>query len=283
MRIRTLLLAKAIPSAIAFALIASGLLAQGIAQPQTPPQQQRTRRSQRVHMPKIEVTSPDGKLKFILLPNAERLTFTLTMGAATVIEPSPIAMTLDGYDLSSGVVFGDTQRYQTDETYPWYGAHSTAVDQSNGAKIALVHDLSLTQYVLEVRAFNEGVAFRHVIPGEENRTRVPDEYSCFLIPDGSTVWYGGLADGHYETEYASKPIADVQPGEWAGPPLTLRLPHEAGYASITEANLVNYSGMGLESDGHRGWVIGLGHRQPLNWPFELRYGREEGARLGKPA
>src|SRR5436309_15198815 len=28
---------------------------------------------------------------------------------------------------------------------------------------------------------------------------------------------------------------------------------------------------------------GLGHRQPLNWPFELRYGREEAKRLGKPA
>ena len=29
--------------------------------------------------------------------------------------------------------------------------------------------------------------------------------------------------------------------------------------------------------------IGLGHRQPLNYPYELRYGREEAKRLGKPA
>ena len=28
---------------------------------------------------------------------------------------------------------------------------------------------------------------------------------------------------------------------------------------------------------------GLGHRQPLNWPFELRYGRDEAKRLGKPS
>jgi alpha-glucosidase len=41
--------------------------------------------------------------------------------------------------------------------------------------------------------------------------------------------------------------------------------------------------MGLEADGRRGWTIGLGHRQPLNYPFELRYGRDEGRRLGRAA
>ena len=41
--------------------------------------------------------------------------------------------------------------------------------------------------------------------------------------------------------------------------------------------------MALEADGRRGWTIGLGHRQPLNYPYELRYGRDEGKRLGKPA
>lgn len=41
--------------------------------------------------------------------------------------------------------------------------------------------------------------------------------------------------------------------------------------------------MALEADGRRGWTIGLGHRQPLNYPFELRYSRAEAKRLGQPA
>ena len=65
--------------------------------------------------------------------------------------------------------------------------------------------------------------------------------------------------------------------------LAFKLPGDAGYGSITEANLVNYSGMALEAAGRRGLVTGLGHRQPLNYPYELRYGREEAKRLGKPA
>jgi alpha-glucosidase len=234
-------------------------------------------------MQEVQVTSPDGKIKFTILPNAERLTFSVTIGNTVVIEPSPIVMKLDGYDLSSGVVFNNLERYSIDESYPWNGASSTAVNRCNGVKLSLTHDLSFTSYTLEIRVFNDGVAYRHAISGEENTLRTPDEYSAFIIPDGSTLWYGGLADGHYETEFMKKNISEVHAGEWAGPPLTFKLPLDAGYASITEANLVNYSGMGLEADGRRGWITGLGHRQPLNWPFELRYGSEEAKRLGKPA
>jgi alpha-glucosidase len=267
------------------ALTALVLIAAAFAQTQTPAQSQaqRTRRSTRVHMEQVQVTSPDGKVKFTVFPNAERLTYAVTASEAAVIDPSPIIMQLDGYDLSAGVVFQNVERYEVNQSYPWYGAHSTATNHAKGAKISLINDLSFTPYTLEVQVFNDGVAYRHVIPGESNASRVPDEYSSFVIPAGSTVWYGGLEGGHYETEYLKKDISEVQPGEWAGPPLTIKLPRDLGYAAITEANLVNYSGMALEADGRRGWTIGLGHRQPLNWPFELRYGRDEGKRLGKAA
>jgi alpha-glucosidase len=242
-----------------------------------------SRRSQRIKMPEVRVTSPDGRVAFTLLANAERLTYAVTQDGVPVIQVSPIVMKLDGYDLSTGVVFKSEERSEGKETYPWYGAKSTAVSDYKGATIAITNDLTSVDYVLEIRAFNDGVAYRHVVSGSDTASRVPDEYSAFTIPEGSTVWYGGVADGHYETNYLKKDIADVQAGEWAGPPLTFKLPQNAGYAAITEANLVNYSGMALESEGQRRWIIGLGHRQPLNYPFELRYGREEAKRLGKPA
>jgi alpha-glucosidase len=233
-------------------------------------------------MKQVQVTSPDGNVKLTILPNAERLSFTVTLGDTTVLEPSTIVMNVDGYDLSTGVVFGKMERYEIDETYPWYGARSTAVNRCNGARISLQNDLSFIDYILEVRAFNDGAAFRHIIPGNKNASRVPDEYTTFVIPVGSKVWYHDLG-GHYEAEYDKNDISDVRPGQWAGPPLTFRLPGKAGYGSITEADLVNYSGMALEADGRRGWITGLGHRQPLNYPYELRYGRDEAKRLGKPA
>jgi alpha-glucosidase len=233
-------------------------------------------------MEQVQVASPDGNVKLTILPNAERLTFTVTLGDTTVLEKSTIVMNVDGYDLSAGVVFGRIERYKIDETYPWYGARSTAVNRCNGARVSLQNDLSFIDYVLEVRVFNDGAAFRHIVPGGKDASRVPDEYTTFVIPSGSTVWYHDLG-GHYEAAYKKNDISDVRSGQWAGPPLTFRLPGSADYGSITEADLVNYSGMALEADGRRGWITGLGHRQPLNYPYELRYGRDEARRLGKPA
>ena len=265
------------------AALLSGLLGPEIGLAQSQSREQRSRRLIRVvPMKQIDVRSPNGNATFSLLPNAERLTFTVKMENAAVLDPSPIAMKVDGYDLSSGVVFDTLISYTGEESYPWYGAHSVATSKYNGVKIGLRHDLSFTPYALEVRAFDDGIAFRHVIPGPDSATRVPDEYTTFLVPQNSTVWYHDM-DGHYEAEYVKQDISQVPLGQWAGPPVTIKLPNESGYAAITEANLVNYSGMGLEADGQRGWTVGLGHRQPLSYPFELRYGREEGKRLGKAA
>ena len=65
------------------------------------------RRSQRVRMEEIKVTSPDGRVEFTLLPNAERLSFIVTMGGTTVIAPSILSLKMDGYDLASGVIFSN--------------------------------------------------------------------------------------------------------------------------------------------------------------------------------
>jgi alpha-glucosidase len=245
--------------------------------------QKPSRRSERIRMEEVRVVSPDGNVSVTLLPNAERLTFTVALENTTVIDPSPILMEVDGYDLSSGVVLNGVERGEASETYPWHGVKSTASSQYRSATLSFTNDLSFINYTLELRAFNDGVAFRHVVPGDASASRVPNEFTAFTPPAGSTVWYHGLAGGHYEAPYAKKDIAAVEPGEWSGPPLTFKLPGSAGYAAITEANLVNYSGMALEADGHGGWIIGLGHRQPLNYPFELRYGRDEGRRLGQAA
>ncbi|OLE15884.1 MAG: hypothetical protein AUG83_05265 [Acidobacteria bacterium 13_1_20CM_4_57_11] len=135
------------------AVVVVGLAEAGFVQARPQSQPPRSRRSQRVHMQEVQVASPDGRIKFTILPNAERLTFTVTMGNTVVIEPSPIVMKLDGYDLSSGVVFNNLERYSIDESYLWYGAHATAVNRCNGAKLSLTHDLSFTPYTFEVRVF----------------------------------------------------------------------------------------------------------------------------------
>ena len=147
---------------------------------------------------------------------------------------------VDGVELCRDSTITKIERYRVFEKYPARGVHSTASDNCNGAKISLRHTASKTDYVLDVRAYNDGIAFRYVVPG--SGSRVPDEGTAFTIPAGSTAWFHDF-EGHYEGIHTKKGISEVKPGEWAAPPLTFKLPNGAGYASLTEAALMNYAGM----------------------------------------
>ena len=228
-----------------------------------------------------QVVSPSGSVQFKILPQEGRLQFAVTLRNKPVLETSPMRFTLDGVDLAEGANLGRVATYRVSETYPWYGAHARATNHCNGATIAVKHAASKTAYTLEVRAFNDGVAFRFLVPAGQG-PRVPDEDTTFVLPAGATVWYHDL-EGHYEGVHVKRGIDQVKAGDWAAPPLTFKLPGGAGYASITEAALVNYSGMALQADGRRGFGIRLGHRHPPSYPFRLRYGADEAKRLSKPA
>jgi alpha-glucosidase len=135
-------------------------------------------------------------------------------------------MTVDGVNICDGVKAGKADRYRVNETYPWHGVHSTAVNRANGARVALTHSGS-TNYTLEARAYNDGVAFRLIVPGADGKSRVPDETTTFRVPPGSTVWYHDF-EGHYEATHVKNVIHEVPAGDWAAPPVTFKLPGNSG-------------------------------------------------------
>ena len=228
------------------------------------------------------VKSPNSAVRMVVVVRNGRLQYSVSLRGDTVVEPSPIGLTVDGVDLGEGVEAGKVRKYKVDQTYATRGVHALAVDRCRGEQIALRHSQSGTAYTLEVRAGDSGVAFRLLVPGAASASRVPDEATAFTLPAGSTVWYHGFR-GHYEGRHTRKDAAAVEPGEWAAPPLTYQLPGNKGYASITEADLVNFSGMGLQADGHNVFRARLGHAQPPSYPYVLRYGEAEAARLSAPA
>ena len=59
--------------------------------------------------------------------------------------------------------------------------HSTATDRHREIRFSLRHAQSGTDYTLETRLFDDGVAYRFVLPGAEGTSRVPDEMSKFMI------------------------------------------------------------------------------------------------------
>jgi len=228
----------------------------------------------------VTLKSPSGQVAFALFATGPQLRYRVTRANRLAIELSSLIMRVDDVDLCHGSIIRKIERYRVNENYWTRGVHAKAINDGNGARVFCRHGSTKTEFLLEVRAYNDGVAFRFIVSG--NASRVPDEGSGFALPADSTVWYHDF-EGHYEGIHKKKTISDVGEGEWAAPPLTVKLSGNRGYAAITEAALVNYPGMGLRSDGKMGFTTVLGHALPVSHPFDLRYGKEEAQRLAKPA
>src|SRR6201988_85645 len=225
------------------------------------------------------VWSPNRNMKFELLGfEQEQLRYQIKFKGQTVIETSALGINIS--QSKSTVPHGARKvaSYSLRETFATRGVHSLGINRCNGAKFSIKSD---TNYTFEVRVFDDGVAFRYVIDGDD-QLRVPREQTSFSIPQGSVVWFHDF-QGHYEGIHAKKDISEVKSGEWAAPPLTIKLPNNIGYALITESALINYAGMGLQANGKLGFNAVLGDQLPVSYPFELRYGAAEAKRLSQPA
>lgn len=227
----------------------------------------------------ILVKSPDGRIEFRLFRQDHQLAYSINFLGEAVVKPSILSMSVNGISITDGVTIEKTERYKINETYPLLGIHAKASNQCNGAKIFIHTALHGAVVSIDVRVFNDGVAFRqNIIP--TNADNVPGETTVFNLPSKSTIWYHDLYM-HYEGVHVKKQIDEVKEGEWVAPPATFKLP-QGVYVSITEAELVKYPGMALQANGKNGLLIRLANEQPTSYPYKLRYSAEDTLRLKQP-
>ena len=228
----------------------------------------------------IIVYSPDKQVRLEVFDQRGTISYHVHYKNKAVINTSAMQISIDQTMLTSQATIGESTTYSVNETYPWYGAHSIAVNHFNGAKIKLLH--GKISFLLDVRVFNDATAFSFTIPGSKNSSRIPDESTEFNLPAGSTIWYHDL-NGHYEGQHVKKLIDSVKAGQWIAPPATFKLPDGTGYAAITEADLKDYAGMALQANGQGKLILQLAHHHPISHPYELRYSKDDIARVSKPA
>ena len=206
----------------------------------------------------LTVASPDGSLvAHVELDASRNLTYTVTKAGHVVIATSRIGVTVDGVDWGRDVHWGARQRRRIEQEYPMLGGKSLAQDVANTIAVALSRDGGGAA-TLELRAYDNGFAWRLVIPGPAGQSRrVSEEASTWTLPAGSRVWLGERNNDwklkSYAGEWRVVPVGDLpvvsQQGPVQAPPLVVELP-QGGYALVTEAALENYSGLRLRAIGH---------------------------------
>lgn len=204
--------------------------------------------------------SPDGTIAVQVFVNREgALGYSVTYKNKQVIEPSVLGITVNGIRLGDGVIIGTSKKTVVDETYATRGNHPKARNYYRLWEYPVTHKSSGKKFALQFRLYNDGVAYRYIVPGK-GAQHVDGESSSWKIMDGATTWYfERLAKGwklkSYAGEWLSAPIngfENVSPvGPVQGTPLVFKLPGNLGYAAITKAALYNYSGMRLKAIGNR--------------------------------
>jgi len=197
------------------------------------------------------LTGPKGTVRAVVATdNDGRLTLSVQQGDSTVVHPSPLGVVVDGTDLGLGAKLAAPGRREIHETLACRGVKSTAVNHCIEYTLPVTSPKAEVAWTLEVRVFDDGVAYRYRIPGDGER-HISGEATAWCLPEECPIWLQNDTN-NYEGNYYRSTVEAVATQDDAnrkgiGCPVTMERP-EGGYALITEACVFGYSGMTLRAE-----------------------------------
>jgi alpha-glucosidase len=206
--------------------------------------------------PSAIITSPDGQISLKLSGAAganDDLNYAIGFHGKQLIVPSKLGLELAGQPpLGPGMRKTAEQPETMDESYTLpVGKTREVRNHFNGVRADFV-DGSGRKLTIEARAFDDGVAFRYMVPEQPGigQVRIAHELTQFTyVRDAST--YPLILDGYqssWEDEYQLRNVSGLHQDWLIGLPYLANVPG-VGWAAITEADIENYSGMYLRRAG----------------------------------
>ncbi|MBN2162515.1 MAG: glycoside hydrolase family 97 N-terminal domain-containing protein [Pontiellaceae bacterium] len=197
----------------------------------------------------VTVVSPNGIIQIdVLADDAGNLTWSVEREGKMVFAASPLGLTVDGQNIGDSVTIGKPQSRTINETYPIYGNHSTAVNHCSETAIPVSGPGGI-EYILDVRAYDDGAAVRYRIKTKDKTHSIAGETTSFALPLDTTVRWEHY-DNSYEKPCESSLLSGIPENAPLSPPITFELGDDL-YVSLTEANNDCFPDMGLARHGNR--------------------------------
>jgi alpha-glucosidase len=208
----------------------------------------------------LTLKSPDGKITAAIQGGAH-LHYMVLFHGKPAVEDSPIGIIINGKDLGGDALFtGRPRTAEINESYPVTGVHATAINHCLATVIPIASDGQAWQ--LEVRIFNDGVAFRYRVP-VAGPMHINGEDTAWNLPTGTGLWYQGAENTSYESRFDSQIAGQLPEGLELMAPATVKFSNGVGYGMMTEANLINYSDLSLKTASNS--FIAFFRNSPMGW------------------
>jgi alpha-glucosidase len=200
--------------------------------------------------PGLTVSSPDKKITFTLDKDASGVFYTVSYKGELLVDKSRLSLSFKpGGEFGKDITFGKSSSKKMEETYNLVIGKSSQVHSlSNELIVPVIEDGGLKRQInIEIRVFNDGAAFRYVIPGKDGgKAEITDESDQFNLtrdPTGLVLFRENYTTSH-EGLYDKLSVSKIKPDMLMDLPATFEYPHGV-YMAITEANLLDYAGMYL--------------------------------------
>ncbi|HEX4230383.1 MAG TPA: glycoside hydrolase family 97 protein [Bryobacteraceae bacterium] len=197
------------------------------------------------------VTSPDGTIQLGISVNGGQLKYEVAYRGKAVIEPSELGMDLqDQPSLGGSMRVLSARADRIDETYTVPAGKANPIHNvCNTLSVSLQETGSPhRKLTIEARAYDDGVAFRYLIPtyGRETEVRIVNEKTQFHLSKDATTYPLILRNYQtsWEDNYRTVTVEGIHPESLVALPLLADVPGVA-WIAITEADIDNYAGMYL--------------------------------------
>jgi alpha-glucosidase len=211
----------------------------------------------------VVLTSPNQRLsiQFTTVAGIEKagtggkLVYSVTFAGKQIVDQSALALELvDQPVLGSNVQIVESTPGKGSDDYTLIAGKASGIhDRYNSVQLRAVENAAPNRsLVIEARAYNDGVAFRYVLPEQDGlkELRLKQEDTEFRISTDATTWALALPNyrSSYESEYVKLPITafsnqgGVSSSFLIGLPLLMHSPG-AAWMALTEADLEGNSGM----------------------------------------
>ena len=180
----------------------------------------------------VTVTSLEGNLSMKLYQNAEgKLVYTLsTKDGYEIVAESEMNMNMTRFEGFDHATVESVSAKRITATYDYTGNFSKLTDDCVAATVSYKN---ANPFSVEIKLYENGVAFRYYIPKTSGGRSIRGEGTQFSINNIERVWHGVGSDC-YESEIKSALYKSLKTTDKLNGPLMIELSDNRGYVSLLE-------------------------------------------------